>query len=166
MFVFVTPTFYQFSRAQPQGGSLTIRVISCSVKKIESSIFFISASTVALPSSDHFCDHHLHHHWHNDHSTPRTSLTWTGWGLPIRAILMSRFVDLSVQSSVRPFSKSVKILFWSCYTMLILEFRWFLNVFSPQVICGAKMAKTEVIDDEPEHPKFNETTSTFTFAVS
>ena len=101
IFVFVTPTFNQFSRAQPQGGSLTIRVISCSVKKIESSIFFISASTVALPWSDH--------HRHNDHSTPRTSLTWTGWVLPIRAILMSRFVDLSVPSSpVRPFSKSVK----------------------------------------------------------
>ena len=66
--------------------------------------FFISASTVALPSSDQFCDHHRY----NDHSTPRTSLTWTGWGLPIRAILMSRFVDLSVPSSVRPFSKSVK----------------------------------------------------------
>ena len=84
---------------------------------------------------------------------------------------MSRFVDLSVPSSVRPFSKSVKTFDLGLVRLynvelLIHEFHLFLNVFSPQVICGAKMAKTEVIDDEPEHPKFNETTSTFTFAVS
>merc|ERR1712039_799951 len=34
-----------------------------------------------------------------------------------------------------------------------------------KVICANKIMKTEVVDDEPEHPKFEEATSTFTFPV-
>ena len=37
--------------------------------------------------------------------------------------------------------------------------------FCCQVICGEKMAKTEVVKEEPEYPKFNEASSTFTFPV-
>jgi len=35
-----------------------------------------------------------------------------------------------------------------------------------KVICGGKMAQTAVSDDEPEHPKFNESSSTFIFPVT
>ena len=40
-----------------------------------------------------------------------------------------------------------------------------LSNLSLKVICANKIMKTEVVDDEPEHPKFEEATSTFTFPV-
>ena len=62
-----------------------------------------------------------------------------GWVWPIRVILTSR-----------------------CFRSITLEV---LSNLSLKVICANKIMKTEVVDDEPEHPKFEEATSTFTFPV-
>merc|ERR1712004_657481 len=62
-------------------------------------------------------------------------------------------------------SLSIRVI--SCADLPDMDGLGLANQSDPyvKVICANKIMKTEVVDDEPEHPKFEEATSTFTFPV-
>jgi len=75
-------------------------------------------------------------------------------------------VTFTARTPIQGGSLSIRVI--SCTDLPDMDGMGLANKSDPyvKVICGEKMAKTEVVDDEPEHPKFNEASSTFTFPVT
>merc|ERR1712212_621950 len=75
-------------------------------------------------------------------------------------------ITFTARTPIQGGSLSIRVI--SCSDLPNMDGMGILNRTDPyvKVICGEKMAKTEVSDAEPEHPKFNEATSTFSFPVT
>merc|ERR1712130_672944 len=74
-------------------------------------------------------------------------------------------ITFTARTPVQGGSLSIRVI--SCSDLPDMDGMGLANQSDPyvKVICGGKMAETEVSSEEPEYPKFNESSSTFIFPV-